>query len=63
MQGLQAFFWSEREINERLEAIMLDAFNRVLAESQIRNINMRTAALVQAVQRVADALMIRGIYP
>jgi glutamate dehydrogenase (NAD(P)+) len=63
VQGLQSFFWSEQEINERLEGIMLNAFDRVLAESRARNVDLRTAALVQAVQRVADALMTRGIYP
>jgi glutamate dehydrogenase (NAD(P)+) len=63
VQGLQSFFWSEEEINERLEAMMLNAFGRVLAEAESRDVDLRTAAMVLAVQRVADALMTRGIYP
>jgi glutamate dehydrogenase (NAD(P)+) len=63
VQDLQSFFWSEEEINERLERIMVRSFREVLAVSQERQVEMRTAALVKAVQRVADALMTRGIYP
>jgi len=63
VQDLQSFFWSEEEINERLERIMVRSFREVLAVSQERQVEMRTAALVKAVQRVADALITRGIYP
>ena len=63
VQDLQSFFWSEEEINERLERIMVRSFREVLAVSQERQVAMRTAALVKAVQRVADALITRGIYP
>ncbi len=63
VQDLQSFFWTEEEINERLERIMTRSFREVLAVSQEKKVDMRTGALVKAVGRVADALMIRGIYP
>jgi glutamate dehydrogenase (NAD(P)+) len=63
VQDLQSFFWSEEEINERLERILMRSFREVLAVSQEKKVDMRTGALVKAVARVADALMTRGIYP
>lgn len=63
VQDLQSFFWSEEEINERLERIMMRSFREVLAVSQEKKVDMRTGALVRGVGRVADALMTRGIYP
>jgi glutamate dehydrogenase (NAD(P)+) len=63
VQDLQSFFWSEEEINERLERIMTRSFRDVLIASQERKVDMRTGALVRAVGRVADALLTRGIYP
>jgi len=63
VQDLQSFFWSEEEINKRLEGIMVRSFREVLATSQEKSVEMRTGALVRAVGRVADALLLRGIYP
>jgi glutamate dehydrogenase (NAD(P)+) len=63
VQDLQLFFWTEEEIAERLERIMVRAFREVLKLSQQRKINMRTAAQVLAIHRVAKATIIRGIYP
>src|SRR5438445_2377828 len=63
VQDLQSYFWTEQEINERLERIMVRSFREVLTVAQERKVDMRTAALVRAVGRVADALMTRGIYP
>ncbi len=63
VQDLQYFFWSEDEIAQRLERIMVNAFQEVLRFSQQRKINMRTAAQALAIRRVAHATMIRGIYP
>lgn len=63
VQDLQSFFWSEEEINERLERIMTRSFREVLAVSQEKKVDMRTGALVRGVGRVADALLTRGIYP
>lgn len=63
VQGLQAYFWSEGEVNEQLEAIMVRAFDRVYSEHQQRNRDMRIAAMAVAVGRVAEAVRMRGIYP
>jgi glutamate dehydrogenase (NAD(P)+) len=63
VQDLQEFFWDEHDINERLERIMLRAFDNVLKVSLEKKVNMRTAAYVLAVDKVAQATTIRGIYP
>jgi glutamate dehydrogenase (NAD(P)+) len=63
VQGLQSFFWDERDVNARLEHIMVDAFDQVHALAQERRISLRLAAYLLAVRRVADANIVRGIYP
>jgi glutamate dehydrogenase/leucine dehydrogenase len=67
VQGLQSFFWSEQEVNIRLDHIMTKAFNEVHAiyerERQIAPLTMREAAYMLGVRRVADAISKRGIFP
>ncbi len=63
VQDLQSFFWTEEEINERLERIMVRSFREVLETAQEKEVDMRTGALVRAVSRLNDALLTRGIYP
>jgi glutamate dehydrogenase (NAD(P)+) len=63
VQDLQAYFWTEDEINKHLERIMVSTFSRVASLAAERRVSLRTAALIVAVRRVADALMTRGIYP
>jgi glutamate dehydrogenase (NAD(P)+) len=63
VQALQAFPWTEAEVNERLLRIMTRAFNAVYETSQRYKVHMRTAALALAIQRVADFTRVRGIYP
>jgi glutamate dehydrogenase (NAD(P)+) len=63
VQDLSSLFWSEEEINQRLEPIMVNAFRSVVHLAREREVDLRTAALIFAVRRVADALMTRGIYP
>jgi glutamate dehydrogenase (NAD(P)+) len=63
VQDLQSFFWSEHEVNQKLQAIMQRAFREVLTVARDRAVPMRMAAYVQAVQRVASATRDRGIYP
>ena len=63
VQGLQEFFWSEREVNAQLERIITNAFQNVLRVAQERRVHMRTAAYFLAVDRVARATVTRGIYP
>jgi len=63
VQDLQSFFWTEEEINQRLERLMIRAFREVAAAADDRGTDLRTAALLRAIERVADAIMILGIYP
>ncbi|MEA3404066.1 MAG: Glu/Leu/Phe/Val dehydrogenase [Armatimonadota bacterium] len=63
VQGLQAYFWSEEEVNKQLEDIMVRAFNEVYAEHERLGVDMRAAAMATAVGRVAEAQHMRGIYP
>ncbi|MFQ5594516.1 MAG: Glu/Leu/Phe/Val dehydrogenase [Anaerolineae bacterium] len=63
VQDLQAFFWSEDQINDQLSQIMRRSFADVLSMSLEKEVDMRTAAYILAIKRVADATMIRGIYP
>jgi len=63
VQDLQEFFWEESEINQRLRHIMARAFREVLAEKEKRRLTMRTAAYAIAVDKVARATEVRGIYP
>ncbi|MFW6156977.1 MAG: Glu/Leu/Phe/Val family dehydrogenase, partial [Armatimonadota bacterium] len=63
VQGLQAYFWTEEEVDEQLEGIMVRAFDRVCAESEERHCDLRSGAMAVAVGRVAEAVQMRGIYP
>jgi glutamate dehydrogenase (NAD(P)+) len=63
VQDLQAFFWEESEINQRLRHIMARAYRQVSRTAHDRNLSMRTAAYALAVDQVARASEARGIYP
>ena len=63
VQGLQSFFWSEEEVNSRLQDIMDNAFREVLEVSQREKVNMRDAAYMLAIDRLARAITIRGTFP
>jgi glutamate dehydrogenase (NAD(P)+) len=63
VQDMQSFFWTEERINESLKGIMDRAFESVLAMSQRHDVDMRTAAYMVAVARVAEATTLRGLYP
>jgi glutamate dehydrogenase (NAD(P)+) len=63
VQDLQAFFWTESEVNQKLEQILVLSFRDVLAYAQERGIDMRAGALMLGVDRVAQATRLRGIYP
>jgi glutamate dehydrogenase (NAD(P)+) len=60
VQGLNRYYWEEDEVHHRLSKIMTKAFQTVLAESLKRKINMRLAAYIVAVARVAEAMKLRG---
>ncbi len=63
VQGLQSFFWSEKEIFERLQRIMINAFDSCWIMSKNKGVDMRTAGSILAISRVAEATQLRGIYP
>lgn len=63
VQDLQSFFWHEGQINSELERIMVRSFDEVFRIGQEKGIDMRLAAYVLGVKRVAEATMTRGIYP
>ena len=63
VQDLQNFFWSEKEINSRLQDITVNSFKTCLDVSKAQKVDMRKAAMVTAVQRVSRAMLLRGLYP
>jgi glutamate dehydrogenase (NAD(P)+) len=63
VQGLQEFFWKEDEVNLRLSEIVSGAFAETWALHERREVPLRSAAYGLAVQRVAEASVIRGLYP
>jgi glutamate dehydrogenase (NAD(P)+) len=63
VQGLQYYFWRESEITTRLQEVMTRAFNRVWAVATKDGTDLRTAALMEGVRRVAEGFKIRGLYP
>ena len=63
LQNLRREYWSEAEVNERLDVIMTRAFAEVYDAHLKYNTNMRTASIALAVNRVAEAIKLRGIWP
>ncbi len=63
VQDLNRDHWSESVVNSKLKEIMVKAFQETLAIAKRDEIDMRTAAYLLAVQRVADATSMRGLYP
>lgn len=63
VQDLQYFFWSEKEVNAKLEDIMVQSYREVRTRARREEVDMRLAAYLIAVSRVADAVTLRGIYP
>ena len=63
VQDFSSFFWSEDEINQRLERIMGEAFEAIWQLAQERKLPLRTAAFVIGCSRVLEARAIRGLYP
>jgi glutamate dehydrogenase (NAD(P)+) len=63
VQGLQQYFWKESEITSRLQELMARAFAKVWNAAQKNGVDLRTAALMEGVRRVADAHVVRGLYP
>ncbi|AXA36779.1 NAD-specific glutamate dehydrogenase [Candidatus Sumerlaea chitinivorans] len=63
VQDLQSFFWSEEQVNAQLRNVMERAFDRVWDMAQREKCDLRTAAQMIGVKAVADATMMRGLYP
>ncbi|MGB9867293.1 MAG: Glu/Leu/Phe/Val family dehydrogenase [Bacillota bacterium] len=60
VQNLMNFYWTEDEVNARLERMMIDAFDAVHDMHKSKNVTMRQAAYMRAVARVAEAMKVRG---
>lgn len=63
VQNLQNYYWTEEDVNQKLERVMKEAFNNVYKIYKKDGIHMRTSAYVLAVGRIAEALKLRGIFP
>jgi glutamate dehydrogenase (NAD(P)+) len=62
VQDRHGYFWTEEEVNARLEAKMCEAFDDVLQTSKKYQVDMRTAAYIVAISRVATVTKMRGMY-
>ncbi|WP_227817538.1 Glu/Leu/Phe/Val family dehydrogenase [Nitrogeniibacter aestuarii] len=63
VQDFSSFFWTEDEINDRLERIMVNAFGAIWRVSEEKQVSLRTAAFIIACHRVLEARAERGLYP
>jgi glutamate dehydrogenase (NAD(P)+) len=62
VQDRQGYFWNEQMVNDRLEEIMVNSFQDVVAYAQKHDVNNRLAAYMLSLDRVAAAIRTRGIY-
>jgi glutamate dehydrogenase (NAD(P)+) len=62
VQDRHGYFWTEKEVNDRLEAKMCEAYNAVLQTALRYKVDMRTAAYIVAINRVATVTRMRGMY-
>ncbi len=60
VQNLENFYWTEEEVNSRLERMMVESFNAVHEMHSKQKVNMRSAAFMVAVNRVVQAMRVRG---
>ncbi len=63
VQDLQAFFWTEAEVNAKMEQILTATFQQTMAMAAQHDVNLRLGAHMIGVSRVAEATRLRGIYP
>jgi glutamate dehydrogenase (NAD(P)+) len=63
VQDFSSFFWTENEINDRLERIMVEALKSVMYTAEKHKVSLRTAAFIIACTRVLAARELRGLYP
>ena len=62
VQDRHGYFWTEKEVNDRLEAKMSEAYDAVLQTALRYKVDMRTAAYIVAINRVATVTRLRGMY-
>ena len=62
VQDRQGFFWNEDLVNTRLEELMVSNFDHVVSYAEKHSVNNRIAAYMLAIDRVAFAIKLRGIY-
>jgi glutamate dehydrogenase (NAD(P)+) len=63
VQDLQNYFWTEAQINRRLKQVLIKAFRQVYRLAQVEQVDMRTAALMLGVGKVAEGMIKRGLFP
>jgi glutamate dehydrogenase (NAD(P)+) len=63
VQGLQSLSWTAKQVAAELERRMATSFNQVYDRAQREEVDLRTAAYLIAIERVAQAIKLRGIYP
>jgi glutamate dehydrogenase (NAD(P)+) len=63
VQDFSSFFWTEEEINARLDKIMVDALSRIWETANKHKISLRTATFAVACERILMARQVRGLYP
>ena len=61
VQNLMNYYWSEQEVLDKLQVIMFNAFEKVYEASKQFQVDMRTAAYIVSISRVAQAIKVRGI--
>ena len=63
VQDLQSFFWDKEEVFRQFGRILVSSYDETVHMAEDNGVNMRTAAQMTAIKRVADALQTRGFYP
>jgi glutamate dehydrogenase (NAD(P)+) len=63
VQDRMGYFWEEDDVNKRLETLMRKAFAQVVDRTRKSKVNMRTAAYMEGINRVAYCTKMRGVYP
>jgi glutamate dehydrogenase (NAD(P)+) len=63
VQDMQAFFWTESEITAQLDRIVDEAMAEIHAMADLERVDLRSAGMMVAVSRVAEATTLRGLYP
>jgi len=63
VEDFSSFFWSEDEINLRLDKIVVDALKHIWQTAGRHNVTLRTAAFIVACERILMARQERGLYP